>query len=412
MASPTKQVQKLQSLGAQIQQAIRDYTEGKTQNTNEIVKQCQSLQFCAESPEVFAERLRYQPLSICALMIAAEGGMLEALVGRGEDGASADQLAQLSKRPKLDIVRALRLLTAIGVCDEVGVQQYRANDKTPVVASKGQIGGLRVSSVPVSAITVKVEDYFSACARGEFPKDAVPSAYEYTYGKTMYDYLGEKEERRADFDAYMTARKKEEKLPWHKLYPVISELSKTGANGTDTALDTSAVTIVDIGGSRGHDLETFIASNPGFAGRLILQDLAETVEPLKREKHAFEVMAYDFFTPQPVVGATIYMLLAVLHNWDDEACRKILRNQADAMRLGGAHRPRLLISVLMLPDVGAERRAAELDMQMWMLQQSRQRTRSELESLVQSVGLEILQVWDNGERGAILETSLAMKELP
>jgi hypothetical protein len=41
-------------------------------------------------------------------------------------------------------VRVLRLLTAIGVCDEVGFQRYRANDKTPVVASKGQIGGLRV----------------------------------------------------------------------------------------------------------------------------------------------------------------------------------------------------------------------------------------------------------------------------
>lgn len=222
-----------------------------------------------------------------------------------------------------------------------------------------------------------------------------PSAYAYTYGKPMYDTLRENPARRADFDAYMEARKQEKNRSWHTVYPAASELPA----------DTSAVTIVDVGGNRGHDLESFLRSHPDFKGSLVLQDLPETIHPLVAEgkPHVFTPMPYDFFTPQPVRSARLYLLLACLHNWGDEACRQILRNLADAMEPGYS---RLLISAMLLPDVGANRRAAELDMQMWVLQRSRQRTRSEVEKLVADVGLVVFKVWDNGERESIVEVRL------
>ncbi|KAK4235619.1 S-adenosyl-L-methionine-dependent methyltransferase [Achaetomium macrosporum] len=404
-AQAPSRVEELRQLAARIQGAVEAYAHGKVADTHEIVRQCQTLQHRAESPETFAERLRYQPLDLCALMIAVEGGMLQALASRGDEEVTADELAEMAKRPKLHIVRTLRLLTAIGVCDEVGVQRYRANDKTPVMASKGQIGGLRVSSVPVCGITTKIEEYFSMLANGAQAADTYPpSAYVYTFGKPMYDVLRENPDRRADFDAYMAARKQEKTRTWHTVYPVISELSLALAP-KGKLLDTSEITIVDVGGNRGHDLESFTDSNPGFNGRLVLQDLPETIGPLLADgkKRVFEAMPHDFFTPQPVRGATLYLLLACLHNWEDEACRKILQNLADAMRRGYS---RLLISAMLLPEVGAGRRAAELDMQMWVLQQSRQRTRSELEALVHSVGLEVVKVWENGERESIVEVRL------
>ncbi|KAK8055193.1 hypothetical protein PG993_000420 [Apiospora rasikravindrae] len=393
-------IAELQALGAQVQQAIADYAVGKTQDTNDIARRCHLLAHRAEAPEVFAERLRYQPLSICALMIAIEGGMLQALASSPEANISAEQLAQITRRHKLDIVRTLRLLSALGACDEVGLQTYRANDKTTVLASKGQIGGFRVSSVPISAITTKVEEFFRKHASGEWEEEAnVPSLHTYTYGQSMYDYLRDHRERRADFDAYMEARKQEKRRRWHHCYPVLSQLGVR----SDVPADSSQMAVVDVGGNQGHDLATFQESNPDFRGRLILQDLPETVEPLlvdQEKQRVFEVMPYDFFTPQPVVGATLYLLLAVLHNWEDKECRAILKNLADAMAPGSS---RLLISGLLLPDVGAERRAAELDMQMWMLQQSRQRTETEIRELVRSVGLDVAKVWENGDRESIVE---------
>ncbi|KAL2020281.1 hypothetical protein VTK56DRAFT_8605 [Thermocarpiscus australiensis] len=392
--------EQLRQLAARIHRAVEAYANGDATDTNEIVRDCEILQHRAESPEVFAARLRYQPLDLCALMIAVEGGMLQALAGRAEEETTADELAELTNRPKDDIVRTLRLLTAIGICDEVGFQRYRANDKTHVMATKGQIGGLRVSSVPVCGITTKIEEYCRMLANEAQPGKSAPppSAYAYTFGQPMYDVLRENPDRRADFDAYMEARKREKNRSWHTVYPAASELPA----------DASSVTIVDVGGNRGHDLESFLRSHPGFRGSLVLQDLPETIGPLVAEgrPRVFEAMPYDFFTPQPVRGARLYLLLACLHNWADEACRKILKNLADAMEKGYS---RLLISAMLPPDVGAGRRAAELDMQMWVLQRSRQRTRSEVAALVRSVGLEIAKVWENGERESIVEVRLPEK---
>lgn len=50
----------LRNLAAKIQDAVENYAQGKTKNSSEIVKLCQDLQHRSESPEVFAERLRYQ----------------------------------------------------------------------------------------------------------------------------------------------------------------------------------------------------------------------------------------------------------------------------------------------------------------------------------------------------------------
>lgn len=224
----------------------------------------------------------------------------------------------------------------------------------------------------------------------------------------MYDILRETPARRADFDAYMEGRKHERNRKWHDTYPVMSQLAAMDAQ--NDGQDHPGTTIVDVGGNRGHDLESFISSTPEFKGRLILQDLPETITPLLEEKGSgnllFEAMPHDFFQPQPVKGASLYLLLSCLHNWDDDASRKILTNLAIAMN---SHSSRLLISAVLLPDIGADRRSAELDVQMWMLQQSNHRTKGEMEDLVASSGLEIVHVWENAQRESIIEVRAAQR---
>lgn len=50
----------LRNLAAKIQDAVENYAQGKAKNSSDIIKLCQDLQYRSESPEVFAERLRYQ----------------------------------------------------------------------------------------------------------------------------------------------------------------------------------------------------------------------------------------------------------------------------------------------------------------------------------------------------------------
>jgi len=58
---------------------------------------------------------------------------------------------------------------------------------------------------------------------------------------------------------------------------------------------------VDVGGSIGHQCARLTAKYPNFPGRIILQDLPETIKAA-RPIEGVEFMAYDFFTPQPVKG--------------------------------------------------------------------------------------------------------------
>ena len=54
-------------------------------------------------------------------------------------------------------------------------------------------------------------------------------------------------------------------------------------------------------------------------------------------------MEYDFFTPQPIKGARIYLFRSVCHDWDDEKSIVLLRRIVAALDS----------SYSRLPDLGA-----------------------------------------------------------
>jgi hypothetical protein len=58
---------------------------------------------------------------------------------------------------------------------------------------------------------------------------------------------------------------------------------------------------VDVGGSIGHQCARLKAKYPNLPGRIILQDLPETIKAA-RPIEGVEFMAHDFFKPQPVKG--------------------------------------------------------------------------------------------------------------
>jgi hypothetical protein len=73
------------------------------------------------------------------------------------------------------------------------------------------------------------------------------------------------------------------------------------------------VLLVDVGGNQGHDLKMFQEHRGKLPGRLILQDLPQAVKKHEEPPEGIEVMAYDFFTTQPIKGSYIssqHILLA------------------------------------------------------------------------------------------------------
>jgi len=59
------------------------------------------------------------------------------------------------------------------------------------------------------------------------------------------------------------------------------------------------VAIVDVGGDCGQLMKTVRANFPALQGRIIVQDLKETIGAIE-DSTSFEPMVHDFFEPQPV----------------------------------------------------------------------------------------------------------------
>ncbi len=90
---------------------------------------------------------------------------------------------------------------------------------------------------------------------------------------------------------------------WLDWFPVKEEVIK----GLEQ--DEKAVTMVDVGGSLGHELLELKKRYPELPGRLVLQDLPETIKGVAETK-VFEPAVHDFFTPQPVEGKCILSLFS------------------------------------------------------------------------------------------------------
>lgn len=70
--------------------------------------------------------------------------------------------------------------------------------------------------------------------------------------------------------------------------------------------DKEAVVFVDVGGSIGIQCRGFKAKFPSIPGRVILQDMPETIEMVNKNPiEGVEAVARDFFTPQLIKGNPI-----------------------------------------------------------------------------------------------------------
>ena len=65
--------------------------------------------------------------------------------------------------------------------------------------------------------------------------------------------------------------------------------------------------LVDVGGGHGHQCIQMAKKYPNLLGRLILQDLPETINKLSPIE-GVKAEAYDFFQQQPILGECEYLL--------------------------------------------------------------------------------------------------------
>ena len=104
-----------------------------------------------------------------------------------------------------------------------------------------------------------------------------------------------------------------------------------------SAVDLGGVSVaVDVGGAHGALVQAMMQASPGLKG--IVLDRPGVVDGAIRQAaesglaDRFTGVAGDFFRQVP--SADLYLLKMILHDWDDDACRTILRNCRASARPG------------------------------------------------------------------------------
>ncbi|KAK7740598.1 hypothetical protein SLS62_011099 [Diatrype stigma] len=239
------------------------------------------------------------------------------------------------------------------------------------------------------------------------PRDSDNCTFQYVRGPgtSYFDWVSRDPLHNAEFADAMECHSRGNLTAWVDLYPTSTLLR--GAK-PDRPL------VVDIGGSKGHDLEKFRLKHADALpdGSLVLEDLPGILQDVRigDDRRAIAVTPYDFLTPQPVRGARAYFLHIVLHDWPDDVCVRILRNVAAAMEPGYS---KLLIHETLVADVRPSPRVTATDISMMAIFASAERSEREWRRLIETdgLGLRVVKIWNPHQTmESIIEVELAGEE--
>jgi len=160
--------------------------------------------------------------------------------------------------------------------------------------------------------------------------------------------------------------------------------------------------IVDIGGGNGAFMCAVLKSCPDVNG--ILFDLPNTIETARKlikekaEEKRCDLVAGDFFKSMPV-GGDLYTLKSVIHDWDNERAKDILRNCHKAMAGDG----RLLLIERVIPSGDVPSPGKIMDIVMMVNLGGLERTANEYEALLNDSGFRLTGIIPTGSAMCIIE---------
>ena len=163
----------------------------------------------------------------------------------------------------------------------------------------------------------------------------------------------------------------------------------------------NASRVVDVGGATGVLVAALLMANPHLSGTLF--ELSHAVSEAKQALETAglatrcDVVAGDFMTQVP--EGDLYVLKHILHDWNDEQAKTILRNCVRAMRPGG----RVAIVEMVIPDDGQPSPAELMDLNMLVMLPGQERTRREYEALLADSGLRFERLTETHSPFQIIE---------
>lgn len=311
------------------------------------------------------------------------------ILAKSNDGFQSEQsiAAQCGAETSL-LARLLRHLSAMGALKEVQPHLYALTPFTDALRRKEMSGCLDFWFDIATPVFLHLPE-FLASTQYRDPKDAAVCNWRGSKHTQLdfFAYMNENPRQLASFANCMSGYCSGDGV-WTDLYPVKERLLD-GFQASE-----SDVLIVDVGGSLGHDMERFQLLFPeSRKSRVVVQDTPTVIEEARKKQNAdsaIQLMAHDFFEPQPIANARAYFLHSILHDWTDDKAVSILQNVKSAMKPGYS---KVLINEVIVSNTDPSPLATGMDLIMMGAFSSRERTRVDWEALLEGVGLKLAGVW-------------------
>lgn len=296
------------------------------------------------------------------ISVAAELGLADLLK---EKPRTIDELAELTGMHKESLYRIMRMLASHGIFRE---QRGKKFASTPLAKplQEDQIKYLILAHVNPRHFQMFGE-IMTTVQTGR------PVSGEVS-GNTLFERIGSNEQKNERFNKAMT------------------NASRMQASAILSAFSFKPFRrIFDIGGGQGLFLAAILRHSEESEG--IVFDLPKALLNAGKVIEEFSLgdrmkaEEGDFFKKVPA-GGDLYMMKSVLHDWDDEASGKILRNVHDAMNSNS----RLLIIDSVIEEGNKPSFGKMTDILMMVTAGGKERTRAEFEVLLDKTGFRIRKI--------------------
>ncbi|MFE5485790.1 methyltransferase [Streptomyces sp. NPDC056527] len=283
-------------------------------------------------------------------------------------GVDSSELARTVGADPNSLATLLRYLAMLGVVSE-GPDGFRLTGVGALLDAEAP-GSMRPLALMYGGPFYQSFAHLTHTVRSGQP------GFEHLYGENHFDHFARDPELATLFDQSMVSSAAMfDALPSH---PVLTAAAAPGRSRT----------VVDIAGGTGELLGRILTAHPALRG--ILLERPQVLAAARTYLAATDVgercayRAGDFADVPP--GADVYILSRVLHDWDDDRCRSILRHCADAM-------PRhadLLVVERLLPADDTPSLATAWDLHMMCNTGGRERTVDHYARLFEDHGLELV----------------------
>ncbi len=316
-----------------------------------------------------------------ALLLAAVELRIPDLLG--EEPISPADIAAAAGADPSALGRLMRGLALIGVLEHVGGDRFRStaiSERLRSDAANSEAGSVRILA----------GEYLQAwTGLAESVRSGEP-AYPRIFGTEFYERSARSPDSASDFAAVMRGD------------------GTAGPSALAEAYDFGSSHIVDVGGGAGQTLAGIARMYPRATGTVVDSGPTARMAQVRFQAEGLadrcDAVPGDFFSSVPP-GADLYLLRAILPDWNDARARKILQVCRDAMRADSV----LLVVNRVMPDELDGSPAMALlvasDLENLVVKGGKERTIAEHRSLLESAGLRLRRVIPLRSGRTILEAT-------